>query len=481
LGCYKTNSTDRSWWKPTILLCTYGIFSYMKPSEPFLTPYLMGPQKNLTESEVVNEIYPVWIYAYVSFLLPVFLLTDYVKYKPVILMQGLGYIGCWLLLLFGQGVTLMQVMQVSYAVATAGEIGYYSYIYSIVEKHNYQRVTSYVRSTTLIGLFLGSLIGQLLVLFAGVTYFDLNIMSLVNVSVAFIISCFLPMPKRTLFFFSNDEDVSGSIESTHLDPDNRAQEESGQEPPKSLENPQGTSGKLVMLKLWKDMKNCYMNPVLLRWSMWWALSTCGWLLVVNYAQNLWETIHSSAEGEVYNGAVEATATVLGALGAFCVGFVKLNWSIWGELALGLCSLCKCGLLMLMYWTTDIWICYVAYVAFIVLYNFVITITQFQLAVGLNTQRFALVFGVNTFTAVLLNAILTIILIDKVGFGLDVNTQFIVYSGYFALIAIIFLLHGVYFLYKNGFGSERLEPMTYSQDEPKKPELAEVEQTESTAL
>uniref|UniRef100_H2ZIX5 Uncharacterized protein n=1 Tax=Ciona savignyi TaxID=51511 RepID=H2ZIX5_CIOSA len=270
------------WWKPTILLCTYGIFSYMKPSEPFLTPYLMGPQKNLTESEVHRKI----------------------------------------------------------------------------------------------------------------------------------------------------------------------------------------SGKLVMLKLWKDMKNCYMNPVLLRWSMWWALSTCGWLLVVNYAQNLWETIHSSAEGEVYNGAVEATATVLGALGAFCVGFVKLNWSIWGELALGLCSLCKCGLLMLMYWTTDIWICYVAYVAFIVLYNFVITITQFQLAVGLNTQRFALVFGVNTFTAVLLNAILTIILIDKVGFGLDVNTQFIVYSGYFALIAIIFLLHGVYFLYKNGFGSERLEPMTYSQDEPK---------------
>uniref|UniRef100_H2XQC9 Major facilitator superfamily (MFS) profile domain-containing protein n=2 Tax=Ciona intestinalis TaxID=7719 RepID=H2XQC9_CIOIN len=207
-------ASDRSWLKPTVLLCVYGIFSYMKPSEPFLTPYLMGLSKNFTEFEVVNEIYPVWTYAYVCFLLPVFLLTDYVKYKPVILMQGLGYIGCWILLLFAQEVPLMQVMQVSYAIATAGEIGYYSYIYSIVKQEHYQRVTSYVRSTTLIGLFLGSLIGQLLVLFADVTYFDLNIFSLVNVSIAFVISWFLPMPKKTLFFFTEEEDMSGSIEST---------------------------------------------------------------------------------------------------------------------------------------------------------------------------------------------------------------------------------------------------------------------------
>jgi len=38
----------------------------------------------------VNAIYPVWIYSYLAFLLPAFLLTDYVKYKPVIIFQGLG-------------------------------------------------------------------------------------------------------------------------------------------------------------------------------------------------------------------------------------------------------------------------------------------------------------------------------------------------------------------------------------------------------
>jgi len=34
-------NVDRTWIRPTVLLCVYGLFSYVKPSEPFLTPYLM--------------------------------------------------------------------------------------------------------------------------------------------------------------------------------------------------------------------------------------------------------------------------------------------------------------------------------------------------------------------------------------------------------------------------------------------------------
>lgn len=37
---------------PTLLLCVYGFFSNLRPSEPFLTAYLMGPDKNLTETQV---------------------------------------------------------------------------------------------------------------------------------------------------------------------------------------------------------------------------------------------------------------------------------------------------------------------------------------------------------------------------------------------------------------------------------------------
>ena len=61
----------------------------------------------------------------------------------------------------------------------------------------------------------------------------------------------------------------------------------------------------------------YRNTTLLRWSIWWALSTCGWLLVVNYIQNLWDLILPSSDYEVYNGAVESVATVLGKITCDC--------------------------------------------------------------------------------------------------------------------------------------------------------------------
>lgn len=40
------------WLLPTALLCTYGFFANLRPSEPFLTRYLLGPDKNLTERQV---------------------------------------------------------------------------------------------------------------------------------------------------------------------------------------------------------------------------------------------------------------------------------------------------------------------------------------------------------------------------------------------------------------------------------------------
>jgi hypothetical protein len=40
----------------------------------------------------------------------VFLLTDFLRYKPVIIVEGLAYIATWCLLLYGSGVPLMQVI-----------------------------------------------------------------------------------------------------------------------------------------------------------------------------------------------------------------------------------------------------------------------------------------------------------------------------------------------------------------------------------
>ncbi|CAG0920775.1 unnamed protein product [Notodromas monacha] len=119
------------WVVTTLLLCSYGFFKELRPSEPFLTEYLTGPQwVNLTGEDVYQNVYPVWTYSYLVLLLFVFLLTDLLRYKPVIVIEGIAYVATWSLLLWARGVFAMQVMEFTYGIATSTEVAYYTYIYA---------------------------------------------------------------------------------------------------------------------------------------------------------------------------------------------------------------------------------------------------------------------------------------------------------------------------------------------------------------
>lgn len=50
------------------------------------------------------------------------------------------------------------------------------------------------------------------------------------------------------------------------------------------------------------------------------------------------------------------------------------------------------------------------------------IFSFQIAANLSMECYALVFGVNTFTALALQTLLTLIVVDASGLGLEVTTQ-----------------------------------------------------------
>lgn len=48
--------------------------------------------------------------------------------------------------------------------------------------------------------------------------------------------------------------------------------------------------------------------------------------------------------------------------------------------------------------------------------------SFQIAANLSMERYALVFGVNTFIALALQTLLTLIVVDASGLGLEITTQ-----------------------------------------------------------
>ncbi|KAG6935277.1 solute carrier family 19 member 3 [Chelydra serpentina] len=455
MACWKEVSSS-SWIYPTLVLCVYGFFSMMRPSEPFLTPYLTGPDKNLTIDEVTNQVFPVWTYSYLVLLFPVFLITDYMRYKPIIILQGLSFIITWLMLLFAQGVLAMQLVEFFYGMVTATEVAYYAYIYSVVSADHYQKVTSYCRSITLVATTVAAVLGQLLVSLAELSYFYLNAISLASLSLAFLASFFLPMPKKSMFFHKDripetpqgtmGQETMSNAPSINKQPSYQEDKDAVKSSVISRTLPECQSDKHqrhMLVQLCKDLKECYCTKKLLYWSLWWALATAGYNQIVNYIQVLWDNRAPSQNYHVYNGAVEAAATFLSSVTSMAVGYVKINWDVSGELALGIFSALDAGSLFLMHFTANIWACYASYLVFKSCYMLLITIATFQIAVNLSMERYALMFGFNNFVALVIQTIITVVVVDARGLGLKIVTQFLIYGSYFAVIAGIFLIRSIY--------------------------------------
>ncbi|XP_007502206.1 thiamine transporter 2-like [Monodelphis domestica] len=481
MDCSKTK--QHSWIFPTVILCIYGFFSMARPSEPFIIPYLIGPEINLTLSQVSNHMFPIWTYSYLALLFPVFVLTDYLRYKPVIILQGVSYVITWVLLVFSRGLLAMQVLEFFYGMATATEVAYYSYIYSVVDVEHYQKVTSYCRSITLVAFTAFSVLGQLLVSLANVTYFYLNVITMVCLSLALVSSFFLPMPQRSMFFHKKPtakESSPGSPDEESPSHGSSVSLEGGiisESPTKSgiqqESCPPGLQHKNLMLRVFlqwcQDLKECYLTKHLLFWSIWWASSTAGFNLVLNYVQVLWDHKAPSQNSQVYNGAVEAVATFGGALASLAVGYLKINWDLWGELALGIFSVLDAASVLLMRFTSNIWVCYAGFLIFKSGYMLLITIAVFQIAVNLSMERYALVFGVNTFMALVIQTIITFIVVDSKGLSLPVETQFLVYGSYFFVIAGIFIVRSIYIIYSIKCKKEKRATITNLNPSEGKPE------------
>lgn len=181
--------------------------------------------------------------------------------------------------------------------------------------------------------------------------------------------------------------------------------------------------------------SAYTNPTVLKWSIWWALATCGQLQVISYAQILWKEIDENHES-YYNGAVEATVTLLGAVGAMTAGL--MNGVFRSQWILTICSILMGAFMIISAVTNILWVAYAMYVMFGILYFFVITIASAIVARNLSDDSFGLIFGINTLIALILQTILTLVVVTDAGLGLLPRDQYIVYGSYFVVLAIIFV-------------------------------------------
>ena len=266
-------------------------------------------------------------------LVPVLLLTDFLRYKPVLVVQGLSQVAIWLLLLLGSSLPHMQLMEFFYGVTMAARVAYSSYIFSLVSPGLYQRVASYSRTAVLMGVFFSSVLGQLCMSLGDISYTTLSGVSLGFVSLGLLLSLCLPWPKRSMFFnrtyqqqqlreLAAGEGAASAATATttttttkeERDPMNPTRDKRPLAAPTQPPWRWCTLSwrQSVFVQMLGEVGGVVRVPNLRLWCLWWVFNSTGYYLVMFYVHILWNKVYPATENKhVYNGGVEAVSVLLG--------------------------------------------------------------------------------------------------------------------------------------------------------------------------
>ncbi|KAH8311297.1 hypothetical protein KR044_005451 [Drosophila immigrans] len=413
---------ESSWLKVSYLLCVFGFLRELRPSEPYHAEILLGEWYNVTQDQVNRSVYPIGTYSYLALLIVVFLVTDFLRYKPLIIANALTGIVIWSVLIWTTTLLGLQIVEVFYGFYQATEVAYYSYIYAKVDKQYYPRVTSHTRAAMFVGKLVAGLSAQLLISLNWMNYNQLLYISAGSQVLALLWAFGLPKVKKSVYF--------------HHKPNTAAIQN-----PSSPNAPSEQQRLGPVALLWSHFRSAYSNPMVLQWSLWYAIALAGYLQVTTYMQVVWKSFEDEPT-IVWNGGVDVALTALAALFTLLAGYLHAGRlkSRASLLTLAVLSILEGGCVLLAAWPTNIYISYLGYVLFGALYGFTITVASAELASSLVEDSFALIFGINTLVALAIQTLLTLVVVSESS-GLNLNTfeQFTVYAFYFVIFGIVYFI------------------------------------------
>lgn len=389
------------------------------------------------------------------------------SYKPLIIASGLAGCIVWSLLIWTRSLADLQIGQVFYGTYMATEVAYYTYAYAKVDRRHYATITAHTRAAILVGRFVAATLGQVLVYTRLMDYLQLHYVTLGAQIAATLWAIGLPSVPTSVYFHRG-RNVAGDAVQMVSDSITDEPPQQQQLPPKDVHTveravppPDADNNTVVAVVnrrdgvsisehderafrlLWSQFCRAYSNRDVLIWSVWYAVGMCGFLQGISYVQVLWVAIDPAPVSGIWNGAVEAINTLLGAGVALLAGHLHDSggWLTRRRrnvlFALVVLSLCQGSAIAVASQTTERTVSYVAYSVFYVLYTFTITVASAEVAKGLEDDSYGLVFGVNTLVALVLQSLLTLAVVADGGLALPVVGQYAVLAGYFFVLAVVF--------------------------------------------
>lgn len=191
--------------------------------------------------------------------------------------------------------------------------------------------------------------------------------------------------------------------------------------------------------IWIHFKTSYTNRMVLLWSFYYAIALCFYVQISAYIQVLWISIDDT-QTVIYNGAVDAILTLLGAGVSIVAGKIHINFlksKLHTLFVLIVISSVQGAFVILAAQSQNLLSCYIFYICFGVAYAFGITICATEIAKNLVDDTFGLVFGFNTLIALVVQTSVTLSVVSS-GFKLSPSGQYQVYGYAYVVLGGIYL-------------------------------------------
>lgn len=201
--------------------------------------------------------------------------------------------------------------------------------------------------------------------------------------------------------------------------------------------------------IWIHFKTSYKHKTVVLWSFYYAITLCFYVQITSYIQVLWISIDDTQE-VIYNGAVDAILTLLGAGVSLLAGKIHMNFLRKQNRTLLVLILMSSlqGIFVLMAATSNtLMSCYIFYICFGVAYAFGITICATEIATNLAEDTFGLIFGFNTLIALVVQTTITLSVVSS-GFKLSPMGQYQVYGYFYIALATVYLFHLAFDIFKS---------------------------------
>lgn len=182
---------------PTRLLAVQiclGLLYGFRPIEPFLVPYFL--EHSISMEDLNNVVFPIGGYSNLVFLCILGFLSIITSNKVLLGVGWVGYFGCYISMIFVNGVLVGIIIELFYGLSLASETVYFVILYAFAPELVFGKVATISRATLLASHALSEIVGQLFV--SLIPGFNMLILAIITATstIASIIPILL-MPKVT--------------------------------------------------------------------------------------------------------------------------------------------------------------------------------------------------------------------------------------------------------------------------------------------